>query len=324
MTTAEAEAAALSFAVDFAPDLLHVHHGMLWDVAERLRDRVGCPAVKSVHVAHAAMNRLRGIEEETLSLRGQRRALARADAVVVPSRAAAEAIGAPRRVSVIGHGIDDTDIARDAAFRRRPFDRLRVLSVGRFADVKGTEDLFELMPLVLGRVSDVTFEIVGGIPDNRRGEARWRERWSRSAPPAVRRRTRFTGWLPSTEVALRYADASLLVVPSRFETFGLVALEGMLHGLPVVAADGGGLGELIEHGETGLLSPAGDVRALVENVVSLLTDPERASALGRSAAHAVREARLWRHVAPRIVRLYRELRETRPTPRVDPSGQLEV
>jgi glycogen(starch) synthase len=348
--------AAGAWAAALRPALLHVHHGTLWEFAERLREVLGVPpAVQSVHVAQKRLNRLRGTCERTLSLIGQEAALARADRIVAPSRAAAAVIEEDHpevaaRLRIAPLGIDAgphaassgnsipppppeplplpspelPDISGGKETQRHGLELGqanfwtcppqsahrgggRVLYVGRFADVKGISELFDIARLVLASVPDASFTIAGGVPGNRRAEARWRRRWDREAPAAARARTRFTGWLRAEKLARHYAEASVLVVPSRFETFGLAALEGMRYGVAVAATDTPALTELIRHGETGLLSPVADAPAMAAHVVSLLRDPARARALGHAAAAEVRRHRLWDHVLPDLRRVYDEI-----------------
>jgi glycogen synthase len=109
-------------------------------------------------------------------------------------------------------------------------------------------------------------------------------------------------------MALRYASADILVVPSRYEPFGMVILEGMLHGLAIVAADVGGPAEILEHGRTGLLFPPRDVMALSSALQRLLKNPEERNALGRAAARQVRRKWLWKHLVPPMLDVYREFR----------------
>ena len=112
---------------------------------------------------------------------------------------------------------------------------------------------------------------------------------------------------PRAALAAQYGDAAALVLASQYETFGLVALEAMLHGLPVAATAAGGVAELVAHGQTGLLSAPGDARALADNAVALLADRELARRLGSAAAAAVRASRLWTHVLPAMLAVYAEL-----------------
>lgn len=297
--------AARAFGRDVAPTHIQVHHGMLWELAAEVRAATGARAVAHVHIAQAEQNRLRGIEHETMSLAAQRRAVAEADAVIAPSRACASAIGldGDARLHVVGLGVDDSP-AVDAAARAERAAGAPILYAGRFADINGIAELFEAILAIAARVPTAQFVVAGGMPDNRTSERRWRERWDRDAPGDVRDRTAFTGWLPAEELAEYYGRASLLISPSWFETFGLVVLEAMHHGLPIAATRAGGVAELIDHERTGLLSPPRDVPALVDNAVALVTDPTRASRLGAAAAATVRARHLWRHIIPRMVEVY--------------------
>lgn len=309
--------AARAFARDLAPDLLHVHHDMLWPLAAELRVSLSVPAALTVHVLQAEQNRLRGIEEQTMSLRAQQQALAEADAVLAPSGRVAEllrreGVVPPARLAVAPLGIDDSDQARAAA--AAPGRDGPVLYAGRFADINGTAELFAAIPRIAARVPGARFVIAGGLPENRKAEARWRKRWESGAPEEVRPRVRFTGWLPPDALAALYGDAALLLAPSWFETFGLVVLEAMLHGVPVAATRAGALAERIEHEGTGLLSAPRDVDDLVENAARLLKDRVLARRLAGAAAIEARR-HLWDSVLSMWLEAYERARADRLTAR---------
>lgn len=107
-------------------------------------------------------------------------------------------------------------------------------------------------------------------------------------------------------MALRYASADILVVPSRYEPFGMVILEGMLYGLAIVAADVGGPAEILEHGRTGLLFLPRDVEGLSSALQRLLKNPQERKTLGRAAAREVRSKWLWKQLVPPMLDVYRE------------------
>jgi glycogen(starch) synthase len=89
-------------------------------------------------------------------------------------------------------------------------------------------------------------------------------------PPDLKRyrdHIHFTGWLTAAEIARWYSAADVLAVPSWYEPFGMVILEGMLYGLPIVAAKVGGPSEILEHGRTGLLCPPKDSDALGDAIL---------------------------------------------------------
>ena len=313
LTSTQQLAAALAFASEQHPALLHVHDGMLWSFSATLRGELAVPAVQSVHVVQRYMNELRGTRERTLSLAGEEAALAAAERVIAPSRSAADVLLASHpslapRLRVVGHGIDDSPAARAAAARHAAdAGHGPLLAAGRFGDIKGTPELFDVTRAVLTRLPGAAVTIAGGVPANRRVEARWRRRWQSRTPEPLQTRARFTGWLDGAALAAHYHDAAALIVASRYETFGLVALEAMLYGLPVASTTAGGLAELIVHGETGLLSPPQDAEALAEHAVALLSDPDLARRLGQGGAAAVRSRHLWEFVLPELLAVYAEV-----------------
>jgi glycosyltransferase involved in cell wall biosynthesis len=106
----------------------------------------------------------------------------------------------------------------------------------------------------------------------------------------VARRVTFAGWVPHQALEPYFARAALCVVPSRWpEPFGMVGVEAMARGRPVVAFDVGGIPDWLEDGVTGVLAPEADTAAFGAAIAGLLTDPQRAAALGRAGVERVRE-----------------------------------
>jgi len=304
--------AAMTFSAGQRPDVVHVHHSMLWDLGAKLRQQTGAAAVTTVHVLQSAQNGLRGVTRATLSSAAQSRELAEADLVLAPSRATAARIertepGIGARLRVAPLGAHDSADARAATRTRWQLPPGPILFAGRFADLNGIDELLTSVPMILARAPNATFVIAGGLPENRRAEARRRRRFEESIPASVRARVEFTGWLETELLAIRYREAGLLVAPSWFETFGQVVLEGMLHGLPIAASACDGLTELLAHGESGLLSPPRRPEALTDDVVRLLHDRDLARRLGTRAAHDARGHHLWSTVIDRLTRAYAEV-----------------
>ena len=96
----------------------------------------------------------------------------------------------------------------------------------------------------------------------------------------------------------------MLVVPSWYEPFGIVVLEGMLHGLAVAASDVGGPAEILEHGVTGMLFPARDSQALENTVLALAESPALRRRLGCAAAVEVRRRWSYDKTVDRIAEVY--------------------
>jgi N-acetyl-alpha-D-glucosaminyl L-malate synthase BshA len=115
----------------------------------------------------------------------------------------------------------------------------------------------------------------------------------------------FLGKLESVAELLSCAD--LFLLPSEMESFGLVALEAMASGVPVIGASGSGLNEVVEDGETGYLHPVGDVAAMSESGIRLLSDPELWKRMSVAARQRAVERFHVDHVIPKYEAFYEEV-----------------
>jgi glycosyltransferase involved in cell wall biosynthesis len=106
---------------------------------------------------------------------------------------------------------------------------------------------------------------------------------------------RFTGRLSGDSLAQAYRDAAVLALPSTRETFGMVVTEAMASGLPVVAVNGGGVTTILDENENSLLVQAHNPRALANALKTILTNPDKADAMGRAGREKVSELLVWKH-----------------------------
>jgi glycogen(starch) synthase len=136
----------------------------------------------------------------------------------------------------------------------------------------------------------------------------------------VARATRFAGRLADADLAALLGTADVALVPSTYEPFGMIALEAAAAGTPVVAADAGGLREVVTDGVTGLLVPPHDAAALAGAVIRLLDDPSRAAALADAARRMVEARYGWPLAARATEKVYAEaVSDPRPPrPRLPP------
>jgi glycosyltransferase involved in cell wall biosynthesis len=134
------------------------------------------------------------------------------------------------------------------------------------------------------------------------------ELWLLPAPLCSHRaQINFTGWLTPREMATWYRTADILVVPSWYEPFGMVILEGMLHGLAVAASAVGGPAEILDDRRTGILFAPRDARAIAEAVLRLANDPDGRVRIGEAGAREVREKWLWPRIVKKMRCVYEEL-----------------
>lgn len=273
----------------FRPSVIHLHHENLWPFADLLRARLHCPIVYTVHILQPSRTpggaTARSRSDQAAAVRG-------CDLVAAPSHFAAAAVrdsySPPRVVRLLPNIVEPPDLHEGGIGGEIRVDPPRVVYAGRFDHAKGFDVLFEVMREAIATEPSLHFDIAGGLPASRKGERRWLARWNRTAPPAAADRVHFHGWVDRARLRAIYSRASAQIVPSRCETFGLSAAEGMAHGLPVVAARAGALPELIADGDTGLLAPEGDGGAIAARISEILADPLRAREIGRRAAQSVR------------------------------------
>jgi len=123
----------------------------------------------------------------------------------------------------------------------------------------------------------------------------------------------FTGWLNADQLNEWYRRADVLAVPSWYEPFGMVILEGMLHGLAIVASDVGGPRAIRRDGVTGLLCAPKDAASLSRALLRVVQDHELRRRLGEQAARDVRTRWLFDSVVQRMRNVYFELIASAPT-----------
>lgn len=288
------EQEGVRWAREWRPDVLHLHSFWLWPVAEAIRASTAVPIVYTVHSLDRAEYEIgQGPPECLTQWDIQQCAIARADAVVALTQAESELIeayvpGTQARVHIVGNGIDVSKVSMaSVSGRRRSSDDLMVLFSGRFVERKGVQELLAAIPQVLEHRPNVRFVLAGGYRGCS-GEAIAR-RWMGPAFEPYGDRVHFPGWLDADAMADWYARADILVVPSWYEPFGMVVLEGMLHGLAVAASDVGGPREILEHGVTGLLFQPRDASALATAIGRLADSHTLRNSLGQRAAAHVRD-----------------------------------
>lgn len=206
-----------------------------------------------------------------------------------------ERLGVPRdRITVVGVGID-LESSRSAPSRDGVADSQvsRVLYLGHLAIRKGLDTVVAALPTIWSRHPSVEVVIAGkSTPD---ADALRRTALQVSEGHQLR-------WLPDiteAEKAELLGSTSMVLYPSRAESFGFVFLEAWSFGLPVIGCRAGAIPDVVEDGVTGLLISPGDASELAESVSRLIDDPAEAARLGSEGQRRVREEHTWAAVAQR-------------------------
>jgi len=310
--TEDLVAAARSHLVSAPADVLHANYWMSGAVAHRLKHELALPMIATFHTLALVKADAGFLDEHDVRLKTEHDIVRCSDLVLASTgdeRAGlVERYGAPaERVEVLPPGVDHGVFSpgdRAAARLELGLDGRRVLLfVGRIQPLKGAD----VAVRALAELADpsAVLVIVGG-PSGADGVGELRRLHDLVADLGLEDRVRFVAPQPHHGLPVFYRAADVCVVPSRTESFGLVALEAAACGTPVVAADVGGLRTLIRHGETGFLvrsRSASDMARAVENVLAF---PAAAASMGEhAAAHA--SAFTWTLAAARLRRLVADL-----------------
>jgi glycogen(starch) synthase len=226
--------------------------------------------------------------------------LVAADLVIVNSEAMREQLIARevpiRQIEVVPNGVDAATFSPAPDW---PVDDGYILFVGRLVEQKGIDTLLKAFGVVLHQCADARLVIAGD------GELElYLKRLIRNL--GFPHRVSFVNWQTGPALVKLYQRAQVVVVPSYFEPFGMVALEAMACGRPVIASSVGGLKEIIEDDVQGYLVPTGDYLQLAQRLAHLILNPARRQEMGKAARiHASRFT--WDAIGAKIVNLYEDL-----------------
>ncbi|MBW2146657.1 MAG: glycosyltransferase [Deltaproteobacteria bacterium] len=305
-------------------DLVHSHYWLSGWIGALLKPLWGIPWVHMYHTLGFLNNHVARpgeVKEPSIRLTMEAKIGKEAERVVVPTPMEKAhliwSLGiAPEKIRVIPCGVDvelfqpvDPHKARNLL----GLDSGRfILFVGRLTPVKGLDTLIRAFRILADRGwnngKGVRLLIVGG--DQEEPDADSSELSSLAGSLGVADKMLFLGPQRQSLLPLFYASAEVCVLPSRYESFGMVALEAMACGKPVVASNVGGLAFSVLNDETGVLVPEGDPSALAVHLSFLLDHPEVARTLGRRAAQRALNFR-WPLIADRMLDLYHQLTPSR-------------
>lgn len=207
-------------------------------------------------------------------------------------------------LALVPHGL--SDLAATVAPRASGASP-EVLFVGRLEPRKGADILLAAAPRLLAQHPSLVITLAGDDTLPTVSGASMRTDFEASASPEVTSRVRFTGPVDDAVLFELYSRSSIVVVPSRYESFGLMLLEAMMFAKPVVAADVGGMREIVVDEVTGLLVPPGDFEALALALDRLLDDPGLSHTLGEAGRRRYEEHFTHAGMVEGVVAFYRSL-----------------
>ncbi len=287
--------------------IIHAHDWLVADSAWVMKMGYGLPLVATMHATEAG--RMHGIHNDLQRYIHQVewRLTYESWLVIVNSEhMSAElqqsfALPADKTV-VIPNGTDPGlfDFKFDATTFRNSFaapDDKIVLFVGRLVVEKGVQVLLDAVPKILSACPNTKFLVVGTgyhLDELKR----------QSAYLGVQNHVDFLGYVSDEELRKLYRISDLVCIPSLYEPFGIVALEGMAARVPVVVSDTGGLSDFVQNMVTGITTYAGDSGSLAWGILEVLRNPDLAARLVTEAYRKIKETYNWQAIARRTSDVY--------------------
>jgi D-inositol-3-phosphate glycosyltransferase len=297
----------------YPADAIHANYWLSGVAGHRIKHQLDLPLVCTFHT----LDRVKA-DESADAARAQAEAdiIGCSDAVLASCTVEAEQIAHlydadPGRIEIVAPAVDHAFFApgNRAQARRAvglPAGRM-LLFVGRIQPLKGVDVAVRaLAQLAADPAFDDTFLVVVGGPSGPDGPSEETRVHKLAADLGLAERVRFLAPQPHELLSTYYRAADVCLVPSRSESFGLVALESAACGTPVVAAAVGGLTTLVDDGDTGFLVDGRDPADYAERVARVLADPAAAAQMGGRAALSARRY-TWSVAAARLRRLYADL-----------------
>lgn len=305
--------------------LVHSHYWLSGLAAERLRNEWNTPVVHMFHTLGVMKNRVaRSPSERESPLRLEKEAhlVQTVDHIIAATPAEKAQLeflyhADSRKISIIPPGVDlgrfypiPKDEAR--AFVGVPAEARMILFVGRIEPLKGIETLIRALRLIqdTGRLACCPhyLAIIGGDPsaDAQQMDSEMARLQRLAKQLGVKDVVLFLGKQAQESLPYYYSAADVLVLPSHYESFGMVALEAMACGTPVIASQVGGLPFLVQDGITGFVIPDGEPALLADRLTQLILDANLREQMGKRAVERA-QPYAWAEVTRQIIQVYDRL-----------------
>ncbi len=306
-------------------DLIHSHYWMSGIAAIELKKNWGTPIIHMFHTLGLMKNRVAQSPEEKegeYRINGEREVLKAADKIIAATTAESVQLlwlyqADDNKILVIPPGVDVCrfyPIPPDEAKEYigvAPCGRM-LLFVGRMEPLKGLNVLIEAISIMrrneVFRENPFCLAIIGGDPDDGgdQSDVELSHIKVLTEQYGLNDMVTFLGNRSQDSLPYYYSAAEAVVVPSQYESFGMVALEAMACGTPVVASQIGGLAYLVQDGVTGYTVPVDDPNELATRITSLLQDTRLRDQMGRQAERLAQDY-AWDKIADKLVQVYESL-----------------
>lgn len=301
-------------------DLIYSHYWLSGLVAQALREVWGIPFVQMFHTLGHMKNRIGIAPVSSLApdvrIHSETRIVGWSNRIIAATSAEQSQLlwlyrADRRKIVTVPPGVNTERFSPIPRIEAQaslglPDECQMLLFVGRLEPLKGVDNiLFALDRLHRHSphlLQNVRFAIIGGEPDS----TEMVQLRQFSSELEVGEYVHFLGAKEQEQLPLYYAASLAVMMPSDYESFGMVALEAMACGTPVIASRVGGLAYLIRDGETGFLVPVREPAALAECIATLLVNPQKREEMGQAAASLAHQY-TWSVIADRLLPVFQDV-----------------
>lgn len=308
-------------------DLIHSHYWMSGLAAIELSQSWNIPFIHMFHTLVLMKNRIAQSPQEMegeYRILGEKKVISKANRIIAATLAEKSQLEflyeAPSsKISVIPPGVDTRHfypIPKDEAKEvvGVPDDSHTILFVGRIEPLKGIDKLIQAIAIIQNngelRCCPHNLVIIGGEPNAKPEDmnAEMARLQDMVEDLGIENFVIFLGKQDQQMLPYYYSASEIVVMPSHYESFGMVALEAMACGTPVVASQVGGLAFLVRDGETGFVVPGNDVHLLAKRLIELIKDKDLRNKLGNKSAEYA-QLYAWENISEKMIEVYRQVLE---------------
>ncbi|GHH96999.1 glycosyltransferase family 4 protein [Neobacillus kokaensis] len=277
-------------------DLIHAHDWLVGTAAFALKEVTGIPLLSTIHATEHGRNNGIHTEIQQFIHDKEQSLIESSDQIIVCSYFMKESLMSifqveEKKLAVIPNGIEPPYIEGKAAavFSDLP-KRKYIFSIGRIVKEKGFETIIKAAEIAMEKGQKFLFIIAGKGPmlDIYRRQVEERK---------LGEYVVFIGYITDKERDVLIQGCEMMVIPSLYEPFGIVALEGMIQEKPVIVSNAGGIKGIVRHLQTGLLINPGDAESLLEQISFLTINAKVANEIGKNGGRAARSLYGWRRIA---------------------------
>ncbi|HEX2619920.1 MAG TPA: glycosyltransferase [Phototrophicaceae bacterium] len=305
-------------------DMIYAHYWLSGWVAYKLNEVWGTPFVQMFHTLGHMKNRIdtriSGLRLPDVRITTETQIMNWADGIIAATPAEQAQLlwlyrADRRKIAIVPPGVDDQrfrPVERSVARQMLDIesDEKLLLFVGRIEPLKAVDTILEALHLLKQSspesLQKTRLAIIGGNPEDLANDAELARLIELTKALELTDIVEFLGAKDQHLLPAYYAAATAVIMPSDYESFGMVALEAMASGTPVIATYVGGLAYLVRDNETGFLVPVREPSALADRIRILITESETQARLGRNAAELARKY-AWGQIADQILAVFEDV-----------------